>query len=93
MITRHNVKSCCGSSGMIFEMDRPIRRSQMNVFKQADYHIPANYEEAGLFYVQKQFLIATASFGANRINIRCNGANCSELLDQFALDLERAINS
>lgn len=91
MITRHIVKSCCGSNGFIFEMDRPIRKSQVKIFKESGYLVPEIFLSAGLFYVQKDFLIATASFGANKISVRCNGVGCSDLLDDFQLLLEKAI--
>jgi len=93
MITRHLVKSCCGSSGFIFETDKPIRKNQVKVFMEAGYLVPENFLAAGLFYVQKEFLIATASFGANKISVRCNGERCSELMDQFQILLDKAINT
>lgn len=93
MITRHNVKSCCGSSGFIFETDKPIRKSQIQSFKDNGYLVPENFLNAGLFYVQKEFLIATASFGANKISVRCNGERCSELMDDFQILLDKAINT
>lgn len=93
MITRHIVKSCCGSSGFIFETDKPIRKFQIKIFKEAGYLVPENFSAAGLFYVQKDFLIATASFGANKISVRCNGDKCSDYLDQFQLHLETAIST
>lgn len=92
MITRHIVKSCCGSSGLVFETDKPIRKSQIHLFKEAGYLVPENFLNAGLFYVQKEFLIATASFGSTKISVRCNGEKCSQLLDEFGICLERAIN-
>lgn len=92
MIIRHLVKSCCGSNGLIFETDKPIRKSQIKIFKEAGYLVPDNFLAAGLFYVQKDFLIATASFGSNKISVRCNGEKCSDYLDAFALCLEQAIN-
>lgn len=93
MITRHIVKSCCGSSGLVFETDKPIRKSQINIFKEAGYLVPENFLNAGLFYVQKEFLIATASFGANKISVRCNGEKCHQLMDELHLLLEKAVNS
>lgn len=92
MITRHIVKSCCGSRSFIFETDKPIRKSQTQPFRDAGYLVPDNFFNVGLFYVQKNYLIATSSFGATRISVRCNGENCSDLLDAFSLLLEQAIN-
>lgn len=93
MITRHAVKSCCGASSLIFETDKPIRKSQVQVFKDSGYLVPESYLNLGIFYVQKQTLIATASFGANKITVRCKGKGCAEQLDELALLMEQAINT
>lgn len=92
MITRHIVKSCCGSRSFIFETDKPIRKSQMDVFRNAGYSIPDNFYNAGLFYVQNGNFVASSSFGATKISIRCSGDNCSQLIDNFSLLLEQAVN-
>jgi hypothetical protein len=93
MITRQAVNSCCGSKGFLFLLDKPIRKPQMKIFQDAAYLVPDLYLNAGLFYVQKEFMIATGSFGSTKISIKCNGAKCAELLDQFQILLEKAINS
>lgn len=92
MITRHIVKSCCGSRSFIFETPKPIRKFQTKPFRDAGYLVPDNFFNVGIFYVQKNQLIATSSFGTTKISIRCNGDNCSQLLDDFSLLLEQAIN-
>lgn len=92
MITRHIVKSCCGARSLIFETDKPVRKSQVQVFKNAGYIVPDNFYNAGLFYIQRGNLVASASFGATKIAVRCNGENCADLLDDFSILLEQAIN-
>jgi len=92
MITKHIVKSCCGSSGFIFEMDKPIKKNQMTLFQDNGYLIPEVYLNAGIAYIQKQFLIATGSFGSTKLSVRCNGGTCTELLNEFESLLEKAIN-
>lgn len=92
MITRHVIKSCCGSRVISFETDKPIRKFQLQPFRDQGYLIPEHFTNAGQFYVQKGWLIATATFGATRISVRCNGENCPELMDAFSSTLEEAIN-
>lgn len=92
MTTRHIVKSCCGKKAIVFQTDKPIRKSQIQVFKDAGFLVPENYLNLGIFYVQKNFLIATASFGSNKINARCHGDKCSEQLDEFGNLLDIATN-
>jgi hypothetical protein len=91
-LKRHVVKSCCGSSNIIIETEKPIRKPQSKVFREAGYFLPENFFQAGIFYVQLKQLIATASYGTNKINIRCSGADCESQLAEFESLLERAIS-
>lgn len=92
-VKRQQVKSCCGSSSFIFETEKPIKKSQIAVFTQAGYFVPQNFLDAGIFYVQLGNMIATGSFGSNRINVRCNGPKCAEHFDSLSKILEKAVNS
>lgn len=92
MITRHIVKSCCQNVSQIFQTDKPIIKSQMQVFRDAGFLVPENFFNAGVFYVQSTGLIATSSFGTTQIHVRCNGSNCEDLLNNFERLLEQAIN-
>jgi hypothetical protein len=92
-LKRNVVKSCCGSSNIIITIDKPIRKSQMHVFREAEFFVPENFFQAGIFYIQNKQLIATASFGSNRINLRCTGSDCEAQISFFEILLEKAINS
>lgn len=92
MLIRHTVRSCCGSSNIIVEVDKPIRKSQMQVFREAKFFVPENFFQAGIFYVQSKQLIATASFGSNRISLRCSGPECEALITAFEFLLEKAVS-
>ncbi len=92
MITRHSTKSCCGKNALIFETDKPVRKSQVSFFKDKGYFVPDNFLNAGIFYVKKGLLIATGSFGSTRLDVKSSGENSSILVDEFAADLEEAIN-
>lgn len=93
MIKRYVVKSCCGKSNYIFQIDSPIKKSHLKVFEGAGYTAPASYSKHGLFYVRGRGLTASASFGTNRISVRCGGADCAQKMDEFAELLEQAINN
>jgi len=89
-VKQYVVKSCCGSSTTILEVSKPLRKYQVDVFKQAGYVIPDNFFNAGIFYAQKGGLIATASFGTNRINLKIS-ANGNDLVPEFSQLLEEAV--
>lgn len=93
MIRRINTKSCCGSKALFFETDKPIKKSQIQVFKNANYSLPDYFYKAGIFYVQLGTLVANSSYGATRISVRCGGPTCDEQLKAFESLLETAINS
>lgn len=90
-IKHYVVKSCCGNSTTIIEVDKPLRKYQVDVFRNAGYIIPDNFYNSGVFYAQKGGLIATASFGTNRINIRVTG-NGQDLVPEFSQLLEAAVS-
>lgn len=66
-------------------------KSSLPLFKQAGYLAPEHYANSGIFYVQKDRLIATASFGVTKISVRCSGKNCAQLLDDFEKSLEQIL--
>jgi hypothetical protein len=92
----HNVKSCCGNSSTILELDKPIRKYQVDMLKPKfiglGYIIPDNFYKSGVLYIQKGGLIGTASFGTNKITLKVTGDG-SNLIDEFIQLLEEAINS
>lgn len=92
-VTKHISKSCCGSQTYILETSKPIRKSHMHFFCDAGYVAPENFLQAGVFYVQKGSMIATTAFGTTRINIRCNGSSCVQLIAEFEQLLDKAVNS
>jgi hypothetical protein len=92
MIKRHHVKSCCGSKGYIFETDKPIKKCHLGAFKAAGYLSPPHYNKVGVFYAEHKGLVATASFGSTRIQVRCSSGRCRQLLDSFANLLEQTVS-
>lgn len=76
-------KSCCSSKSLIAEIEKGIRKSSINAFKEAGYFAPDNFLNAGIFYVHKGSMTVTASFGATKLSIRCAGASCDEQVAEF----------
>jgi hypothetical protein len=93
MIKRYMVKSCCGKSSYVFQTDSPVKKSHLAVFTGAGYTAPESYSQHGLFYIRGKGLTASASFGTNRISVRCGGADCGKKLDEFTALLEQALSS
>lgn len=92
-ITRTTTKTCCGNSSYIFTSAKPLRKSQVQVFRDAGYFVPDDWFQRGLFWVKKGNLIVTASYGSGTFQVRCYGDDCPALLDSFAESLEQAVNS
>ncbi len=92
-VKRTKVKACCGSTAFVFTTDKPIKKLHLQAFKDAGYSCPNNFSISGVFYVCIGALIATTSYGATNINVRCHGANCVALMDSFANLLDKTISS
>ena len=92
VVKRHKVKSCCGHEALIFEPDKPIRKFQVYVFKEAGYNVPPNFYKHGIFYVTNGKFVATGPFGSNKINVKCYGENCAQSLFDFEQLLIKATN-
>lgn len=90
-VKKHVVKSCCGSQSIILEADKPLRKYQIDVFREAGYLVPDNYLKLGIFYGNKNGIVATAAFGTTKIQIRANSTDAPEI-ENFILLLEQAIN-
>lgn len=91
-LKKHITKSCCGASSIIYECDKPVRKYQIEVFKEAGYLVPDSYLQLGVFYASKGGLTATASFGSPKIQVRTSAQINDSNLKQFEEILERAIN-
>jgi hypothetical protein len=83
MVERRVVKGCCGRTAILMVSAKPIEKGHVALFKQSGYVVPDNYAKAGLFYAKKGTMIATATFGIKNINVRCSGAGCKTLIDEF----------
>ena len=82
---RHLVKGCgCSGKGYVFELDGPISKRALPVFKQAGFKTSDMYTKVGVFFVEKNGLTASGPFGGTKMQVRCGGAaNCHQLLDHL----------
>lgn len=93
MITKHVIKSCCGGTkSFIFQTQKAVRKQHIETFEKSGYVTLPHYVKSGLFYIQKKGLIATASFGSTKIQVRCSTANAAELLAEFEKILDELTN-
>lgn len=86
------VKACCGNQVTIYQPGSPIRKFQVRVFKENGYSVPDNFYNAGIFYVFKGSVIATASFGTSKISVRAGKDQAAlTTLIEFESLLEQAV--
>lgn len=91
---RSLVKSCCGSKGYIFELDGPLAKTALNVFRAEGYSSSDTYTRAGVFWVEKSGLIATGPYGGTKFQVRCGGsANCAQLMDHLENTFKKALQT
>jgi len=67
----------------VFEADTPVKKLHLDKFKQKGFSAPPHFIKAGLFYVHKKGITATASFGQKRIQVQASGKNAEALLNEF----------
>lgn len=83
MIIKHAIKSCCGGGkAFIFQTQSPVRKNHIEAFEKAGFVTLPHYVKSGLFYIQRGGLVATASFGSTKIQVRCANAN-ADIMAQF----------
>jgi len=87
-------RSCCGNSDSItIHTDKPIKKEQVQIFIDSGYTVPTHYTNNGIFYVRKETLTASASFGMRKFNVKVGNHRKQEQLDEFCRVLELAINA
>lgn len=78
------VKSCCGGSGYVLVLDRPVSKVNLKTFTDSGYATRDTYTKANVFWVSRQGLTASGSYGSTKLQVRCGGtANCNSLIDHF----------
>jgi hypothetical protein len=83
MVERRITKGCCGRKSIVMTTLRPVRTHHVALFQQAGFVCPDNYIKSGLLYAKKENFIGTCTFGICNINVRCNGANCDAIINEF----------
>lgn len=91
MIKRYQVKSCCGKSNLIFQLDKAINKGHLKHFIDAGYQAPEMFAKHGVFHVRGHGIFAQASFGTTRVNVKCSGDDCSNQLNEFEKLLENIL--
>lgn len=83
MITKTPLRSCCGGKAYILQLQKPIRKDHMEAFEKIGYETPPVYKKAGLFYVQKKGLVATAPYGSTKIQLRISNRTANAIIVEF----------
>jgi hypothetical protein len=76
-------QSCCGNKGAVATLPKAIKKSGIQVFRDAGWLVPDNFLNSGIFYVKKNNLIATSAYGATQTHVRCTGDQCPNLMTEF----------
>lgn len=90
MTKRNKYKACCGNQVYLITLDKPIRKSQIEIFKTAGFSVPDNFFNSGIFYVKKGDLIGTCAYGTTQINLRAGNTVTEKDVDAFQELLEKA---
>ena len=67
----------------MFHTQKAVKKPHLDKFTSAGYVVPYKYVKAGLFYVQKNGLTATASLGSTKIHVKATNAHAVKLMDEF----------
>lgn len=90
MIRKTVTRSCCGTSTLILETLKPIRKSQIHIIEGFGWVVPKSHTDVGLFYCFKDKVYCSGTFGSNMFKVTVRSE-----VDLSALEeaLESAVNS
>ena len=90
-IRRTPIRGCCGNKTFVLDMDIPIGRDWLPVFKANGYQTSDIYTKSNIFYVCKSGLTANGPIGGNKLQVRSSSANVSVLTDHLENTIRIAI--
>jgi hypothetical protein len=79
------IKSCCGSSAIIVNAEKPIRKEHIDFFKSKGFNVNNMYATNGLFLATKRELTISCAFGLTKINVRCKTECTSDINDLVSI--------
>jgi len=82
-IERFAVQGCCGKTSISFKISKPISKDFLPLFIDKGFSEATNFTQAGIFYIENDFLRASGAFGTDRIQVQCKKSNCQENLNDF----------
>ena len=83
LIVKHAIKTRCGGGrSFIFQTQTPVRKNHIEAFEKAGFVTLPHYVKSGLFYIQRGGLVATASFGSTKIQVRCSNSS-ADIIAKF----------
>lgn len=80
--TLQTIKSCCGSSAVIVNAVKPIKKEHVDLFKSSGFKVNDIYAANGLFFAKKGDLSISCTFGLTKINLKCS-SECSTIINEL----------
>lgn len=68
-VNRIPVKSCCGKTSIVFEIDQPITKELIGLLGNS-YKELQHFTRSGLMHLENSDIIMTGTIGQNRITIQ-----------------------
>jgi hypothetical protein len=88
-VERFLIQACCNKQQTVLKLDRSLDQSLLEFLKSNGFTEAAHFTKAGMLYADNMDLIVTGPFGADKINVKCKKADCSQSLNDFEALLVR----
>ena len=82
-IQRFITQACCGKTSVYFKIDKSVSKDFLPLFISNGFSELTNFTQAGILYIEDDYLIATGAFGTDKIQVKCKKSNCQENLNNF----------
>lgn len=82
-VERIIVQACCGRTGIVLKIGRPITSDLIKTFVDMGFTEAPNFTKAGLLYVDNLDFIVTGSLGTDRLHVKCKQKECDQKLNEL----------
>jgi hypothetical protein len=88
MIKKSIIKNCCGSSSYLLELDIPLTKSLHDYCLTNGYQPSPMYDKVGVFFVNKNQLTASGSFGGKKLQAKVPKTFAEQAINDLILIIE-----
>lgn len=74
---RFAVRTCCKMMGVALKLGSVLSMDFLPLLIDKGFTENKSYTKAGILYVENEALIATGTFNANILQIKCKNSNCT----------------